>query len=381
MKILHLMLSNYYIDNVTYQENLLTRQNLMDGHTVKIVASTETFVSPNRLGYVKPSIYFNEDGIEVTRIPYRKFLPLKVMAKIRSYSGLYSIIEEYQPDVILHHGVPSYELLTLGKYKKRNPHIKLYLDSHEDFHNSARNFISKEILHRRFYGPIVRRVLKYIDKILCVNIEAFDFLSSLYGIPLEKMELYPLGGILFSEKERLEKRNSIRNSFGITEDEILMVHSGKMKKRKRTEELLRAFEQVDNKRFQLYLIGEFSEDVKYVVEPILNSDKRIKYVGWMNGDELIDFLCATDIYLQPGSQSATMQNAICCGCPVMIYPYKSHKPFLNENGFFVESVEDIIAVFNSIEKDPKILGEMRNKSLEIARELLDYKKLASRLYV
>ncbi|NMB44451.1 MAG: glycosyltransferase family 4 protein, partial [Clostridiales bacterium] len=345
MRILHLMLSNYYIDNVTYQENLLTRQNLMDGHLVRIIASTETFVSPNRLGYVKPSTYTNEDGIEVTRIPYRKLLPLKVMAKIRSYSGLYKMIENFKPDVILHHGVPSYELLTLVKYKKKHPNIKLYLDSHEDFHNSARNFISREILHRSFYGPIARKAIAYVDKILCINIEAFDFLNSLYKIPFEKMELFPLGGIIFPENEVLEKRLKIRNELGISRDEILMVHTGKMQKRKRTVELLKAFVQVKDEKMKLYLIGELTSDVESAVKPIIKSDERIKHLGWMSGDKLIDFLCATDVYLQPGSQSATLQNAICCGCAVMIFPHKSHVPYLNDNGYYVKTEKDMINVF------------------------------------
>ena len=53
------------------------------------------------------------------------------------YKGLLKMIIEFNPDVILHHGVPSHALLTLKKYKqKHNSSVKIYLDSHEDFHNS-----------------------------------------------------------------------------------------------------------------------------------------------------------------------------------------------------------------------------------------------------
>ena len=237
MRILHLMLSNFFIDNRNYQENILPKRNIEDGHEVKIIASTETYIQPNKLGYVKPSTYNNNDGIEVTRIPYRKLFPHFVMTKIRSYSGLYEMIEKFEPDVILHHGVPSYELLTVSRYKKNNSGVKLYLDSHEDFHNSARGFISRELLHRRFYGPIVRKAIPYVDKILCINMESMDFLEALYKIPKKIMEFYPLGGIVFSEDEHLLRRKKTREEIGIEDNDILMIHTGKMQPRKRTIEL------------------------------------------------------------------------------------------------------------------------------------------------
>lgn len=380
MKILHLMLSNFFIDGVSYQENILPRQNFKDGHDVKIIASTETYIQPNKLGYVKPSKYTNKDGMEITRIPYRRIFPHFLMIKIRSYPNVYEMIEQFEPDVILHHGVPSYELLTIAKYKKNHLNIKLYLDSHEDFHNSARSFISREVLHRRFYGPIVRKALPYVDKILCGSTECFDFLETLYKVPIEKMEFYPLGGIVFSEEERLSRRKKIRQIIGLDNKDILMVHTGKMQKEKRTEELLQAFTQVKNKKFKLFLIGVFSDDVKLAVEPIIAADSRIKYIGWKDSEEVFDYLCAADMYLQPGSQSATMQNAICCGCPVMLYPYKSHKPYLKGNGFYVETVEDMLNAFQDIDKNPEKLKKMSGASYKIAYELLDYRKLAARLY-
>ena len=76
-----------------------------------------------------------------------------------------------------------------------------------------------------------------------------------------------------------------------------------------------------------------------------------------------------------------MQNAICCGTPVALYPYSSHHPYIDDNGFFVSNEDDYVRVFESILSDPEILTNMSNASYSIARNLLDYKKLASRLYI
>ena len=69
MKILHLCLACFYIDNYTYQENILPRINHEDGHDVRILASTETYVDNAHLGYVEPAEYVTEYGVPIKRLP------------------------------------------------------------------------------------------------------------------------------------------------------------------------------------------------------------------------------------------------------------------------------------------------------------------------
>ena len=380
MKILHLMLANFYADGFGYQENLLSRQNAKDGHEVKIIASTQSISEAGGIIYVNPSSYINEDGIEVTRIPYRNILPHYVMTKVRSYVGLYEEIVKFRPDVILHHGESSFDLLTVARYKANYPHVRLYVDSHAMFHNSARKILSREILHRRFYAPVLRRVLPYIEKILCVTTESMDFLETLYKIPRDKMELYPLGGVVFEEKERLNNRRIIRQGLDLTDDDILMIHSGKMNEKKRTVDLIKAFSNVDGTNARLLLIGSLSDDVRCLIEPVLKTDHRVQFLGWKDRDELLKHLCAADLYVQPGTQSATMQQALCCGAAAMLYPYKSHKDLLGETVFYAASVDDMETILNKILIDPMILETKRRQSFKLAKEKLDYRVLASRLY-
>ena len=73
MKILHCCLSCFYIDNYNYQENLLPRQNKIDGHDVSIIASTEVYINNTKLGYCEPKKYVNEDGIPVDAFLIEKY--------------------------------------------------------------------------------------------------------------------------------------------------------------------------------------------------------------------------------------------------------------------------------------------------------------------
>jgi len=380
MKIVHCCLSCFYIDNYNYQENALPRQNKLDGHDVSIIASTETFINNTNLGYVQPSQYVNEDGIPVRRIPYRKIPMYFIRRKVRSYKGVYQILERENPDVILFHGVPAWELRNIVKYKVAHPGTKLYVDSHEDLNNSARDFLSRNILHKVFYRYIIRSVYSYIDKIFYLSYETKDFLTTIYGIPEKKLEFYPLGGTILEDQEYLAKRDRIRRELDLSNEDILLVHSGKLDNLKKTEDILRALIQVPSQRLQLVIVGSIPEDMKPVLQPLIEVDKRVNYVGWKTADELMEYLCAADVYVQPGSQSATMQNAICCGCAMILYPHKSHEPYLQGNGYYVKSIEDMRQVFQEIDDDPSVLKNMSDNSMKIAKELLDYKKLAARLY-
>jgi hypothetical protein len=380
MNILHLMLACFYIDDYNYQENILPRQNKLDGHNVEIIASTETFIDNLHSGYVKPGSYYNNDGIRVIRIPYKKIINQIVSSKLRIYRNVYQLIDSFAPNIIFCHGIMTYELKTLLKYKTNNPSVTLYFDSHADFNNSASSFFSRTVLHGLYYKSIVKKALPSINKILCVSYESIIFLEKLYKIPSSTLQLYPLGGEILNENIRIDKRNKMRKSLNIRNNDILLLHTGKMTKEKKTEDLINAFYNIKNNNLRLILIGSMSEDIELSTREYLTNDQRISYLGWKNSDELADYLCAGDLYVQPGTQSVTMQNALCYNCAAALFPHESHKYLLGDRVFYIETIKDMELLFNEISLNRNILEEKRKMSYEFAKSTLDYKKLAALLY-
>ena len=106
----------------------------------------------------------------------------------------------------------------------------------------------------------------------------------------------------------------------------------------------------------------------------------MKYLGWKQGEQITELLNAVDVYCQPGTQSASMQNAMCCGCALVLYPHLSYQVYLHENGYFVETEEDIVTAFKDIALYPNRINQMKKKSYAFAEKYLDYRKLAARLY-
>ena len=113
--------------------------------------------------------------------------------------------------------------------------------------------------------------------------------------------------------------------------------------------------------------------------PLIDLDNRIQYIGWKSGKNLQEYLCAGDVYVQPGSQSATMQNALCCGNAVILTPAKSHKFLLKDAGIYINDEEELIEVLKKISIDHKYLNKKRKKCFDIATNMLDYIKLSEKL--
>lgn len=381
MKIIHLCLSCFYIDDYAYQENELVAQNVRDGHDVVVIASTESFGSDRTLTYVEPREYMGSDGARVIRLPYKKFLPHAVMKKLRMHPGLYKLLQKEKPDVLFFHGLCGWELLTVRQFKKNNPNVMVYADSHEDWNNSARSFISKNILHGLYYKNIIQLSLEAIEKIYCISVDTINFVHDFYAVPQSKIEFLPLGGKILDDQEYISRRVKTRNSLNIKKNEILLVQTGKIDKVKKLIESLKAFSKMPDQNKKFLIAGALLDDVKEEVEDLIKKDSRVSFLGWKNTEELRDLLCAADVYVQPGSQSATMQMSLCCRCIVIIDDVESHVPFINNNGWLINKNQDLDQIFHELSQ--KTVAEIQAMALEsdtIARKLLDYSEQAQLIY-
>ena len=242
MNIVHISLSSTFTENMSYQDNLLSAQNKRDGHSVTVISNCSKF-DAGQVIYAEPEDRVMDNGVRLIRLEYDKVLNSFISGKVRKAKELYSLLNDLKPDVILFHGI-GWEILNAARYKKEHPSIKFYADSHADYNNSATNFTSKYFLHKAFYRSIIKESLPKIDKIFYLSIECGDFLKLMYHVPQDKMEFYPLGGMIIEGKERQAKRDKIRNKLKLSDEDILLVHSGKLDNLKRTDDILEALAEV-----------------------------------------------------------------------------------------------------------------------------------------
>ncbi|MCE0755281.1 MULTISPECIES: glycosyltransferase family 4 protein [Pseudomonas] len=354
------------------------REHVSTGHDVLVVASTETYLDNLTLGYTKSGDYLGTDGARVIRLPYSGLGPFFLKKKLRMHKEVKGILETFSPDVIMFHGLCGWELRTAARYKRKNPHVKFYVDSHEDANNSAVSTLSK-FLHNFYYRPVIRAALPDIDKVLCISQETLDFCRRQYGIDDAMMEFFPLGGKVADDSSYLKLRTEARAVLGLEAQHTVFIQSGKFDAKKKLDQSLRAFSQTQSECFRFLIVGQLHDSIAEGLRELIAQDSRVTFLGWKPADELYGLLCAADVYVQPGSQSATMQMSLCARRPVIVADVPSHVPFVQGNGWAVRNENDLVNTFAKIEADPGILDTYSKRSYEIASSLLDYRRMAKRL--
>lgn len=379
MRIAHVALADHYTDGMTYQDNQLAEQNVRDGHEVLVVSDDAKFVD-GELVRVGNEDTFLECGVHLIRLPYVHVVNEFISDKFRKVQGLYKILEEFKPDVILAHGMAYYSLLDVVKYKKNHMHVKLYADIHADGINSGRNWLSLHILHGLFYRFLIQGAVKYLEKYFYIGPSNKEFAMKVYGVPEELMEFLPLGAKVFGEEEYQLKREKKRRELALQEGELLLIHSGKLDELKKTDVLLRAFGKVRELRAKLVIIGSMSESIRDTLNNLIDQDRRVIFAGWKTGEELLEYLCACDLYCQPGSYSATLQNAVGCHCPVLCYPHDLYLEVDKGNFIWVREEDDIVESFKKIETGEIQLSELAERAQACASKFLDYRELVKAIY-
>ncbi|WP_461393194.1 glycosyltransferase family 4 protein [Deferrisoma sp.] len=377
MKIAHVCLSNFFVDERAYQENELVRHHVAAGHDVLVLASTETHDENGRLVYCKPMTYVSKEGATLVRIPYSRWLPHSVIRKLRIHPGVYKRLAEFAPQSILFHGAASYELVTVARYVRDHPGTLLFIDNHAYWANSGRNFISRNLLHRWFYRLCLQKALPYTVKVLCVSTEAVDFANKIYRVPMDKLELFPLGGRPLPPAEYKERRIRKRLELQIDDDTLLFVQSGKLTRRKKLIESLKSFAAVGYRKARFAIAGVLGDDIRVDAERLISEDPRVIFLGWQSVEDLTDLLCAADVYIQPGTQSVTMQHALCCHCPVAIADVPAHRFYSQVTGWLLNEETTLETVFK--EASVVNLDALRDRAYGFSVNMLDYKVLSQRV--
>ena len=150
MNILHLILLGRYTDGFSYQDNILPKYHKLAGNNVSIIASKLICGRNGKDEYYQGnSVYTDLNGIAVTRLDYKP--PVAFSKLLRRYKGLENALEAENPDIMFIHGCQFLDMSAVVKYLKKHPGIRVFVDNHADFNNSATNFLSKNILHKMDY--------------------------------------------------------------------------------------------------------------------------------------------------------------------------------------------------------------------------------------
>ena len=380
MKILHCCFANFYIDNYGYQENILTKHHSLQGHDVRILASTENYINNSQLGYVIPSTYINENGISVTRLPYVKWLPHFIAKKLRLYSDIEKQISDFQPDIIFLHGLQFVSIVTFSQYISKNPNVKLFVDGHTDFINSAKNFFSRNILHKIVYRWCAKKIEPYASCFFGVTPLRVKFFEDVYQINKNKTALLVMGvdDSVVNLAERSDIRMEVRQRLGIATDDFVLVTGGKIDARKKIHELMKVVRDININNIKLIVFGTPSDEIKTVYDE-LSKSTRIITVGWTAPDKVYDYLFAADLGVFPGTHSVLWEQAVGVGLPCVFKKWEGIEHvdvggnclMLDQDG--PQAIKDAISLIYS---DKDLYLNMMNVALDKGISTFIYSKIA-----
>ncbi|OJU28233.1 MAG: hypothetical protein BGN92_07935 [Sphingobacteriales bacterium 41-5] len=381
LKIVHLCLSSFYIDNYSYQENLLPKFHMKLGHDVTVVASLVSFDN-NGIPCLLSSSgeYFSKEGYKVIRLDYKR-PNYKFNKFVRIYGNLMRVLKKENPDVIFIHDFSFMDILKVMRFAKKN-RLKVYIDCHTDYINSARSWVSKYIFHQTIWRCIGKKIAPYVQMFYGVTPLRCSFLREAYKIPEDKIQLLPLGidDEVFQQKLSQDINGQLRQKYGLEKNNFVIVTGGKIDILKNIHLVLEAFRKLNAPGAKLVVFGVVAPDIRGYIERLFKSPNII-FVGWLSPDEILNFFIMADLVIFPGTHSVLWEQAAGTGTPV-IYKYWPEMTHVDIGGncvFLMEdSIEEIEFRLKQMIMEPATYNRMKSIAQEKGLSSFAYSEIARR---
>lgn len=381
MNIVNICLCGPVTDNWSYQDNLLPKYQKKLGNNVTILTSQFVWDSNGNITISEKNDYINKDGVRMLRLKLKG--SNNFSKKFKKYDQVFESIEKLKPDILFIHGCQFLDIKQCVKYAKQYPDVKVYVDNHADFSNSASNWLSKNILHKVIWKKCAKMIEPFTTKFYGVLPARVDFLVDVYGIPSEKVELLVIGAD--DEKVTAAKIDStkreLRNKYGIKPNEFLIITGGKIDNaKKQTLLLMQAVKEIGRKDLKLLVFGPVIEDLRAQVENLVDGN-NIQYVSWVDPEDTYKYFGAADLVIFPGRHSVFWEQVAGLGIP-MIVKYWEGTTHIDVGGnckfLYKDTVEEIKSTICEIVEDEEKYNMMSIQASSKGMKVFSYKRIAEK---
>jgi glycosyltransferase involved in cell wall biosynthesis len=241
------------------------------------------------------------------------------------------------------------------------------------------------ILHTILKDPsymqltIIREIAKYSSKIVVMSHRAVGFLTSIYGIPEDKIKLIEHGVPDLEPKEN----NEVRQSLAFKNKKVLFTF-GLISRNKGLETVIEALPQIVAKNPDvIYVIlgtthpgviknsgEEYRDSLKRLAKQLGVADNLIFINKFVSEEELFDYLTAADMYITPYLNEAqitsgTLSYAVGAGAAVISTPYWHAQELLADNRgklFDFKDVNSLANIVNDLFENKDHLKELKSNA-------------------
>lgn len=388
------IVSAHYMPEIGYQEVHLAKAYARLGYTVKVFTSA---ASVNLGGSIKNLNYqtgltldpkYNYEILRLKSVSYKsKALPF----------GLKKSVDEFEPDVLILLGVAKMFPMPLlnNKYHKKVKIISVYGDAKEYLDRGTLSQKFKTFIHEVGYStikhPLYRKAIKYGDRLILNIPETNDlfhsFLNTKYKSEFDSKKVmlnlgYDPDEYYFNKQDRLTAREEL----GFKENEIVIITSTRINKRKNLEQIIELISSLNNKGLSVsyILVGFLGDNYETELKTFIAQQSvpnKFKCFPFLNSKEIRKLYCAADtgIWLKA---AISIQEAMGTGLPVILEdkPSVNHLIKHGENGWFfkkgnlAETIEKAVNSLVDQKESREYLVSQNSKMLSydaIAQNILD----------
>lgn len=380
MHIVHICLTGTYTDGLGYQENYLAKFHRKSGNEVTLIANEWAFDSEGKRIYSSETDYVNRDDVHVYRL---RCAAGKIAGVLRIYHGIRNLIEKLEPDILFIHGCAFWSIYEIIPYLKKHKGVRVYVDNHADYSNSATNWLSKNILHKIIWRSCACAIEPYTRKFYGVLPARVDFLTELYHLPSEKCELLVMGADddAVEAASKPEVRTFIREKYGIETDDFLVMTGGKIDLYKtQTLLLMEAVHKIKDQKARLIVFGSVVSELKERVLALADG-RKVQYIGWVKSEDSYPLFAAADLVVFPGRHSVFWEQVVGQGKPMLVKDWPgTHHIDLGGNVRFLEkdSVEEIQKEIENLIVNPEVYEEIKNVAEINGKKIFSYRQISRR---
>ncbi len=235
------------------------------------------------------------------------------------------------------------------------------------------NLISPKIINgimKKYYGKF--------DSLIGVSTKARNYFKQPGMLPQMPSIIIPNA----IDKEKFQKQHiseeqkkALRQSYGIKDDEIMMLFVGRIGEEKRVFELLQVCQNVIKKNSRIKMIfvgnGPAFEEIKTKAQEQI-SEKTVIFPGFIEWTKVSEYYESADIFITASlseMHSMTILEAQLSGLPIVVRRDESYldSVFNDENGYLTDSEEEM-------EKRILELADDREKRLAFGKRSLEITK-------